>query len=73
MGSYHLLAHAFILLFNAGREPTTFRMPARRYGNRWRFIVSTDDPDAAEGAAHHPARGLVEVPELSCVLLRRAW
>jgi glycogen operon protein len=68
-----LIDHAFILLFNAAREPTTFRMPARRYGNRWRFIVSTDDPDAPEGASHHPARGLVEVPELSCVLLRRAW
>jgi isoamylase len=68
-----LIDHAFILLFNADREAVTFRMPARRYGNRWRFIVSTDDPDAPEGASHHPARGLVQVPGLSCLLLRRAW
>ena len=68
-----LIDHAFVLLFNADAADATFRLPARRYGNRWRFIISTSDPKAPEGATHHSARALVPVPGRSCTLLRRAW
>ncbi len=68
-----LIDHAFVLLFNGDPDDATFRLPARRYGNRWRFILSTSNPGAPEGATHHSARALVHVAGRSCTLLRRAW
>jgi isoamylase len=64
---------SFVLLVNAGHEPAGFRLPARRFGNRWRQIVSTADPDAAEGANTWPARAEVPLEARSVLLLRRAW
>jgi glycogen operon protein len=64
---------SFVLLVNARAEDATFRMPARRFGNRWVLVLSTADPGASEGSAAYPARGLCPVPARSLTLLRRSW
>ena len=64
---------SFVLLVNAGHEETMFRLPARRFGNRWRLVISTVEPDAPEGWRTWPARSEVGLPERSLLLLKRAW
>lgn len=64
---------SFILLVNSSHEAVRFRLPARRYGNRWRHVLSTADPDAPEGVRTWPARAEVPLPERSLLVLRRSW
>jgi isoamylase len=64
---------SFVLLVNAGHEPVRFRMPARRFGNRWRQMLSTADPLAIEGINTWSASAFVPVVGRSVLLLRRAW
>jgi isoamylase len=47
---------SFLLLFNAHREPVTFVLPGRRFGNAWDLLVDTasapgDTPIAYQAAA----------------------
>jgi glycogen operon protein len=60
---------SFLLLFNAGGEPVTFTLPARRFGARWTVVLATGEgaPDGALGA-----RSDVTVQDRSLMLLRRA-
>ena len=52
--------------------PLTFRMPTRRFGQRWELVLSTADPEAhAENAPTRAAREELEVESRSIVLLRR--
>jgi isoamylase len=64
---------SFVLLVNSDHEPVEYRLPARRFGNRWRQVISTAEPDAPEGANSWPARGEVPLEGRSILLLRRAW
>jgi glycogen operon protein len=64
---------SFVLLVNADYRPVDFRLPARRFGNRWRQVVSTADPAAPEGANTWPARAEVALDARAVLLLRRAW
>ncbi len=64
---------SFVLLVNAGHERVEFRLPARRFGNRWLLVVSTAEPEASEGSQAFPARGQVTLAPRSMVLLRRSW
>jgi glycogen operon protein len=64
---------SFVMLVNAGHESQLFRLPARRYGNRWRQVISTVEPDAPEGWRSWPARTEVPLEARSVVLLRRTW
>jgi glycogen operon protein len=64
---------SFVMLVNGGHEPVSFRLPARRFGNRWRFVLSTAEPDLPDGAESYPARAEAPVPSRSILLLRRAW
>ncbi len=41
---------SFVLLFNAHHDPVTFRLPPRRFGQRWQLELSTAEPDAEAGA-----------------------
>jgi isoamylase len=66
-----ILDDSFLLLFNAHHEDVTFRLPAYRYGERWELVLSTADPEAAEGAWTIPARATVETVNRSVVVLRR--
>jgi isoamylase len=68
-----LFDDSFVLMVNAAEEEAAFRMPARRFGNRWVLVVSTADPAASEGSAAYPARGICPVPARSLTLLRRSW
>jgi glycogen operon protein len=58
----------FVLLFNANHAGAEFTLPPRRFGRRWRLVLSTVDPAAEE--ALFPARGLVPVEALSSVVLQ---
>ena len=69
----HVTDESFVLLFNAHHEPATFLLPPRRFGQRWKFALSTAEPDADEGEPQWPARGEVEVEARSILLLRRGW
>ena len=62
---------SFLVLFNAWRDPLSFRLPPVRFGRRWALELSTADPGLAPGAWETPVRGQVEVPERSLLLLRR--
>ena len=64
---------SFVLVANADYRPVGFRLPARRFGNRWRQVVSTADPAAPEGANTWPARAEVPLDARAVLLLRRAW
>ena len=66
-----ILDDSFLVLFNAWRDPLSFRLPPVRFGRRWALELSTPDPDLAPGAWETPVRGHVEVPERSLLLLRR--
>ena len=63
---------SFILLFNAGHEDVTFRLPTRRLGERWTLELRTDEPDAQPGAATFEALQQLTVVARSVVVLRRA-
>jgi glycogen operon protein len=64
---------SFVLLVNASHEDVTFRLPARRYGNRWLLTLSTAEPEASENSRAYPARGEARLPARSLLLLRRSW
>ena len=63
----------FVLLFNAHHEPVTFRLPPRRFGQRWKLELSTAEPDADGGrTVVGGARGSGGRVPLGA-LLRRGW
>ena len=64
---------SFVMLVNASHERTMFRLPPRRFGNRWRQVISTAEPEAPEGWRTWPARVEVGMEPRSVVVLRRAW
>ena len=68
-----VLDDSFVLLVNADHEDVMFRLPARRFGNRWRQVISTAEPDAPEGHRSWPARSEVPLTSRSMVLMRRSW
>jgi isoamylase len=68
-----LIDDSFVLLVNADHEDTRFRLPARRFGNRWRQVISTAEPKAPENARSWPARSDVSLPGRSLLVLRRTW
>jgi glycogen operon protein len=63
---------SFVVLFNAHHEPLPFRLPARRFGARWRQVLSTTQARPEEGSRTHAARADVDVDARSILLLRRA-
>jgi glycogen operon protein len=63
---------SFLMLFNAHHDPLTFRMPTRRFGQRWELELSTADPEAdGDEAPSWAAREELEVESRSIVLLRK--
>ena len=62
---------SFLVLFNAWRDPVTFRLPPVRLGRRWTHELSTAEPELAAGAREHRARDEVELGARSVLLLRR--
>ena len=63
----------FAVIFNAHHEPVTFRLPPRRFGQRWKLELSTSEPHAAEGERSWAARDEVGVESRSILVLRRGW
>ena len=59
------------MIFNAWRDPLTFRLPPVRFGRRWTLELSTADPALEPGAWEVPVRAEVEVEGRSLLLLRR--
>jgi glycogen operon protein len=66
----HVTDDSFLVLFNAGAEPVTFRLPPARFGRYWALELSTFDPDAEPVTYRH--RQDVELQPRSLMLLRRA-
>ena len=62
---------SFLVIFNAWRDPLTFRLPPVRFGRRWALELSTADPGLEPGAWEVPVRAEVEVEGRSLLLLRR--
>ena len=62
---------SFLVIFNAWRDPLTFRLPPVRFGRRWALELSTADPGLEPGAWEAPVRAEVEVEGRSLLLLRR--
>jgi isoamylase len=69
----HVTDESFLLLFNSHHEEVTFRLPPRRFGQRWKLELSTARPDAEEGEHNFTARSDLVVEGRSIVLLRRGW
>ena len=66
-----VIGDSFLLLFNAGHEDITFRLPARRLGARWALELSTDTPDAQPGSRRFAALEQIPVVGRSLMVLRR--
>jgi isoamylase len=64
---------SFLLLFNAHYEPIEFKLPTRRFGARWRFVLSTAEPEVEDGSRSYPARAAIPVESRSILVLRRGW
>jgi isoamylase len=64
---------SFLLLFNAHHDAIEFKLPTRRFGSRWRFELSTAEPEADAGARSYVARGTVPVEARAALVLRRGW
>jgi glycogen operon protein len=62
---------SFLLLFNAHYEPVTFKLPTRRFGPGWTFVLSTSEPEREEGTLDWVARASVELEARSVLVLRR--
>jgi glycogen operon protein len=60
---------SFVCLFNAGHEPTVFRLPVRRFGARWECVLATDEPEL-EGEVF-AAREAVPLDRRAIAVLRR--
>jgi isoamylase len=63
----------FVVLFNAHPDPVAFRLPPRRFGQRWKLELSSADPHADEGGQSWAARDELEVEPRSVLVLRRGW
>jgi glycogen operon protein len=61
---------SFLILLNASHEPVTFKLPTRRFGPGWTFVLSSWEPERDEGSLDWPARASLEVPERSTLVLR---
>jgi glycogen operon protein len=62
---------SFLVLFNAWRDPVTFRLPPVRLGRRWTHELSTAEPELGSNGREYRARDEVELPARSILLLRR--
>jgi isoamylase len=63
---------SFLLLLNAHLEAIGFNLPTRRFGLRWRFELSTAEPDVPAGDRWLPPRAAVALQAKSILVLRRA-
>jgi glycogen operon protein len=64
---------SFLLLFNGHYEPIEFKLPTKRFGTRWQFVLSTAEPSVSDGARSYTARAPVPVESRSVLVLRRGW
>jgi glycogen operon protein len=69
----HVVDETFALLFNGGHDDVTFRLPPRRFAQRWNLELSTAEPGAEEGGRSWAARDEVEIESRSVLVLRRGW
>jgi glycogen operon protein len=60
---------SFLLLFNAHREPVTFVLPGRRFGNAWDVLVDTASAPGGD-AITSPAGTSVQLAGRSIMVLR---
>jgi glycogen operon protein len=62
---------SFLLLFNADPEDRGFKLPRRRFGQRWEMELTTADPEAEPGASGYDALQSVDVMGRSITILKR--
>jgi glycogen operon protein len=62
---------SFLVLFNTGPDDAVFRLPARRFGRRWRLELDTTQVDAGAGEWSGRSGDDAPVPAWSVVVLRR--
>jgi glycogen operon protein len=62
---------SFLVLFNAGAEDMSFRLPTRRFGAMWTIELTTAEPHRLPEGERVAPRGSVPVPGWSVVILRR--
>jgi glycogen operon protein len=62
---------SFLVLFNAGGEDASFRLPTRRFGAMWTIELTTAEPERLPEGERVAPRGTVPVPGWSVVILRR--
>jgi glycogen operon protein len=64
-----VIDESFLLLFNAGHEDVTFRLPSARFGAQWAIELTTGDKDRRDQV--FDAVGACEVESRSLLVLRR--
>jgi len=64
---------SFLLLLNGHYEAIEFKLPTRRFGTRWRVVLSTAEPALGDGARSYPARAALRVESRAILVLRRGW
>jgi isoamylase len=61
---------SFLLLFNAGHEDLSFRLPDEEFGDRWEVVIDTTAPLHVSDEGHKPGNE-IEVEARAMVVLRR--
>jgi isoamylase len=71
MHGRRIVDDSFYLLLNAHWEALTFLLPARKWGEAWKELVDTADPDADSATRTRVAGASILVSARSLVLLQR--
>jgi len=66
-----IVDESFLLLFNAGPDSLTFRLPSRRFGLTWVHELCTADPLLGPKSGDVPAQGELSLVDRSMKVLRR--
>ena len=61
----------YLLIFNGGRDPVGFTLPAAVREVEWEIVLTTVDPDVEEGSERWPHHTELEIEGRSVIVLRR--
>src|SRR5256885_1634489 len=70
VGGEEMRDESSLTLLNASHEGVAFKLPTRRFGPGWTFVLASAEPEREEGSLDFPARSLLEVEPRSTVVLR---
>lgn len=65
-----LVDDSFYIIFNAHYDSLNFKLPSKRYGNKWMKVLDTSENFISEEAETYSAKDSIQVESRSIVLLK---